>query len=691
VAPATVRLLLCFFALFLASARAIACPAGNLLEDRAVTSSRGVERPALLTDGVLTVDGDDAKSPVGAAMSGLRPYAEWDLGEPTTLVAAAVQADNNDVYRLTTSLDGHAYEPAWVVGAVADAGLRERLTRELHVVARFVRFEAVSGDSVKAATEVRVYCAMPAQWPPSRLVRDQEPEDPANVRGWQFQSLKLVIGLLAFPLLFALVPRLGARTRRRLYAVLFVLSALSWIQFGRFNGGDPLHSWDMFHYFMGTKYFPEVGYTELYKCGAKAERENGHGAEVDSLPIRDVEDNQVYPSDWSLTDAGRCRARFSPERWTAFKADLNAFRPLFTGREIAEAFADHGFNATPIYVSWVRLFTRDATVTRAHLVWLAQLDSVALVAAVAALTWGFGPVAGIVAALTLGLGGMWSYHWVGGCLARHTWLFCAALGTALLAKERYFWGAVALSLSGLLRLFPFVFVGAVGLWVIIGAVRERRLSLPGRNFLAGTALTCVLFVSAAGAAVGFGAYPRFAHVFERHSHSAMTNQFGLTTVLSYTAGESSVEMHDPKLTNGFERWEHHYMRHRVERRPLWALGVVVSLGVIVLSVIRGASAADCVALSGLLLFSALPMTSYDYTWLALLVALGRVRPRVLPSLLAFTVFTLALFVFGGDAMETQHVLGSIGCAVLLAQLVPWRELFRMLLPPPPPPSSPEAA
>jgi hypothetical protein len=274
---------------------------------------------------------------------------------------------------------------------------------------------------------------------------------------------------------------------------------------------------------------------------------------------------------------------------------------------------------------------------------------------------------------------MWSYHWVGGCLARHFWLFFVASGVALLNRERHGLGGAALTIAGLLRLFPFVFVGAAGIWLIVNAIRERRISVAGRRFLAGAAIAFVVGVGAAGATVGFDSYSRFAHVFQRHSHSAMTNQFGLSTLLVWTAGEDPPDMLDARLTNPFEKWETTLLRHRVERRPLWAVGVIVSLAVIVLSAAGGASAAECVALAGLLLFSTLPMTSYDYTWVVVLVALARSRPVVLPALLSFAVFTLLLFVVGGEAMGTQHVLGSIACLVMLAMGVPWKELWERAL------------
>lgn len=672
---AWICVLIAFALIFLPCAARAECVAGSLLSHRSPRASRGVTAPERLTDGLLAAEGASVNSVDASSMKGLRPYVEWDLGQPVRITAAAVQADNNDVYRITGSVDGVHYEPLWAAETVPEQGLRERVARNLDQTARFIRFEALSGDQVFAATEVRVYCGVPEPWPPTRVVRDREPVDPQNVRGWKAQSLKTVLGLLAFPLLFSLAPRLGASGRRRLFGSFIVVAALAWTQFGNFNGGDPLHTWDSFHYFMGSKYFAEVGYFDLYRCTAASEREVGKGAEVDQVPMRDLEDNRIYPGAWSRTPEGRCRASFTPARWSSFKADLEGFRRLFLERKIVDALSDHGFNATPVNVAWLRIWTHDTTVSAGHLLWLAQLDSLALVGTVAALTWGFGALPGVVAALVLGIGSFWSYHWVGGTIGRHTWLFCCAFGLALLAKNRPFAGGAALTLSGLLRLFPFVFVGAVGLWTIVNAVKARRFDPAERRFLAGTVVAFALGVTAAGAAVGFNSYRGFAHVFERHAQSPVANHLGLSMLLQWKAGESIEPMTDIQLTNPFERWENHQLTRRIEQRPFWAFAVVISLAIIVLSAWRGATAAECVALAGPLLFCALPMTSYDYTWLVVLVALGQSRPKILPGLLAFALFTHLLFVFGGEAMETQHLLGSAACAILLVASVPWRGLW----------------
>src|SRR5439155_1595196 len=79
---------------------------------------------------------------------------------------------------------------------------------------------------------------------------------------------------------------------------------------------SPIHWWDAYHYFMGAKYLPELGYSRLYEATWLAGREMGAFA-----GIRVVRDLGTYvPRDVATIDAAAVRARFSPARWQAARA-----------------------------------------------------------------------------------------------------------------------------------------------------------------------------------------------------------------------------------------------------------------------------------------------------------------------------------------------------------------------------------
>ena len=49
--------------------------------------------------------------------------------------------------------------------------------------------------------------------------------------------------------------------------------ALSWWNLGRFHFNPFIHYYEFYHYYLGAKYAPELGYTRLYECTVAAEDE----------------------------------------------------------------------------------------------------------------------------------------------------------------------------------------------------------------------------------------------------------------------------------------------------------------------------------------------------------------------------------------------------------------------------------
>ena len=58
------------------------------------------------------------------------------------------------------------------------------------------------------------------------------------------------------------------RLRDGVLALLGVLAAFCWWNLFAFHFYSPVHSWDQFHYYVGSKYQAELGYERLYACTA---------------------------------------------------------------------------------------------------------------------------------------------------------------------------------------------------------------------------------------------------------------------------------------------------------------------------------------------------------------------------------------------------------------------------------------
>src|SRR5450830_274796 len=50
-------------------------------------------------------------------------------------------------------------------------------------------------------------------------------------------------------------------------------AVLAYYNFGLFHGGGYVHHWETFHYVLGSKYFPALGYARLYAASFLADAE----------------------------------------------------------------------------------------------------------------------------------------------------------------------------------------------------------------------------------------------------------------------------------------------------------------------------------------------------------------------------------------------------------------------------------
>src|SRR5690606_20945626 len=129
-----------------------------------------------------------------------------------------------------------------------------------------------------------------------------------------------------------------------------------------FHGAGYIHHWETFHYVLGSKYFPELGYDSLYTASVLAERES-HPNVRPMSEVRDLRTNELVPLDRLAPEMRRIRARFTDERWASFVAD-NAYFIDRTGRDYMRRIRiDHGYNPTPFWTYVARLIDAKQPVT----------------------------------------------------------------------------------------------------------------------------------------------------------------------------------------------------------------------------------------------------------------------------------------------------------------------------------------
>jgi hypothetical protein len=320
------------------------------------------------------------------------------------------------------------------------------------------------------------------------------------------------------------------------------LGVLVWLNFGVFGHGSDqtfVNQREQFHYQLGARFFPELGYDGLYLASLAAQAESPQ-APPPSPWIRNLRTYQVERV--TLQDLAVIRARFEPARWRAFRADHDHYLRALSPQLLEETRLDHGFNPSPAWTFVARLFAAHLPATPISLGWLAMLDVALMTLAFACVFVSFGVHTGLLCVSLFGL--TYGTRFVlQGAFLRLDWLAAVLVGLCLLRRERPAAAGAAFAYASAVRVFPVVFfVGAAATGVAQCLRRERPRWLP--RMVAGFA--CAGLVTLAGGAAagrGVGAWGEFAGKLELHQSIWAPTRVGLEMLVLYApeATRSAVE------------------------------------------------------------------------------------------------------------------------------------------------------
>lgn len=312
------------------------------------------------------------------------------------------------------------------------------------------------------------------------------------------------------------------------------------------------HRWDQFHYYMGAKYFKEMGYDGLYKCALIATDEmgqisytedNGHTYRVDLSkearhPDRKIRnlggDNLLKPAINFLEHPEECKATFPPARWEQFKEDVKFFRVVSGKGYWEDMLKDHGYNPPPVWTIMGRFFSELHPATVRYCQFLASLDIFYTLGMFAALWWAFGWRVFAVAAIFYGCEHTATSYWTFGAFLRQDWLFFLVLSVCLLRKQYPKLAGAALVYAGLLRVFPGLVV--VGLLVVVAltVIRKHKMTREQIQMLiGGTASAAVLIAISIAVSGPRSYYDFYKHTLEVHDHTPLTNHTGLRVLIAH--------------------------------------------------------------------------------------------------------------------------------------------------------------
>ena len=352
----------------------------------------------------------------------------------------------------------------------------------------------------------------------------------------------LVLGFAVYAWGFWL-PRSGSEklARLRLAALLILAAAAyaSYYQFFQYSHVRGFATTDNFHYYVGSKYFDELGYFGLYECSLIALAEKGLQPDrASGERARDLRSMELGPYSGIKENGADCPRRFEPERWDAFADDVAFFAEAWPDHLRRATWRDHGFHPSP---SWILAGSGLANLAPLREAWVAfglsRLDRILIALTFALVAWTFGIETACLVMLIWGTGCLWRYTWVGDAFLRHLWWITAIGGVAALRRGLPLVGGAALAASGMVRLFP----AALGLGYALRALQQfrnsGRVEARYRRFTWGAALTLGALAVAGLLALAPSVYTDFALKITRFNEMAVTNQIGLGVVLQPLAGE----------------------------------------------------------------------------------------------------------------------------------------------------------
>ncbi len=423
-----------------------------------------------------------------------------------------------------------------------------------------------------------------------------------------FAALRVVLVLLlgaVFVWLAAGRP-LTSRLRAGVFGLLAV-AALAYPNFGVFhpNHYRHIHYWDVYHYFVGAKYFPELGYSRLYEATYVAGRELGAFGGLQAL--RDLTTYRFR--DPATIDAAAVRGRFTSERWQAFKRDLAVI-----GSRIQEwpgPLLDRGYNDPPPRALLLHLLVRWVPATPVTLTLLTSIDYALMLGALVAVWRAFGPIPAALAFASLWLSFFARFDFIGGSLLRWDWLVALLLGVAALARGAGITAGICLAYAALARIFPILFL----LPLAIKLLRRRSPDTAVRRTLGAAAAVIIVVVGLVAAAGEDRTSAReYLTKIRLHSQEAAANSVGLGSLLVFHAAPWTLNP-DGSVFVGADA------AAAAAPTPWLVRAVAAAYLLLAVPLIRRATPVTSLMYAVPLIFWGLSPTGYYYSFLVLLVLL----------------------------------------------------------------------
>jgi hypothetical protein len=279
---------------------------------------------------------------------------------------------------------------------------------------------------------------------------------------------------------------------RRVFIVLAVLAVANFLNYGFGRDGRVVHGHEQYHFFLGSKYLPELRYDAIYEATVVRGVELGWFW-YPRTDRRDLNDFKVSRGAVDQVRAAEIRGRFTDERWREFGRDLRALTRI---GKIEVALSDHGNTGSPAWAMMASLFTGNLPLNRATASILASLDLMLLAILFWTVSRTYGQRAATLTAI-IGMSVPLITIYLLGSILRMDWLVALGLSLCAFEKRHFRTAGILLGYAVASKLLAGVLVIPLGLRFLADAVRERRLKRDHLVYVGFAFLGLALFVGLA--------------------------------------------------------------------------------------------------------------------------------------------------------------------------------------------------
>ncbi len=282
----------------------------------------------------------------------------------------------------------------------------------------------------------------------------------------------------------------GRRGIRAVLAICLFLTAILAVgnytfyngKLGEFRYQSFFNAYEFYHYYIGTKYAREVGYTDMYNATIIADKETGFKYRHKSKTIRNLDTGRHVPVGSVLKQPEKYKRLFSTKRWAEFTGDIEWFKENLDQSKWMRwsgMLRDKGYNSTPVWSMVVGgLFSNQvSTENEAGMNFLAALDAILICLATACVVWAFGPRTAMLLLVFLGTSYMSKWWHMKGAFLRTDFTMALVMAACMIKKDRYKTAGVLTGWAVLSRVFPAVFLFGLGAKVLWELIRVFQLVL----------------------------------------------------------------------------------------------------------------------------------------------------------------------------------------------------------------------